>query len=276
MRRLHGPSRGQPGNLLHDAGGRRARARDHNDRRTGDTRPDASGAGGVCRVRRGAMRFLYAWNDHVGRRSLEAQSSPEPRRSEARGRGQYLPLRNVSACFQSSVGRRRANADRRVDWKQRLMARRLTLRLGFAGTAEEVGVVIPDDEPTPWQLGEKFTVVGTDTPRVDGPLKTTGVARYTYDIDLPGMLHGAILRSPYPHARVRSVDLTRAKRMPGVRAVLKRDDVIVRFAGQEVAAVAATSPEAASDALALITVDYESLPFVVDMEAALQPSAPQV
>jgi CO/xanthine dehydrogenase Mo-binding subunit len=156
------------------------------------------------------------------------------------------------------------------------MARRVTLRLGLESSTNDVAVVIPDDEPTPWQRGERFTVVGTDAPRIDGPLKAAGAARYTYDINLPGMLYGAILRSPYPHARVGNIDLSRVRRVPGVRAALKRDDVIVRFAGQEVAAVAATSPAIANDALALIDVDYEPLPFVVDMEDALKPLAPLV
>jgi len=156
------------------------------------------------------------------------------------------------------------------------MARRVTLRLGFQGDTNDVTLVIPDDEPTPWQWGEKLEVIGVETPRIDGPLKATGNARYTYDIDLPGMLHGAILRSPYPHARVRAIDLSRARALPGIRAALKRDDEIMRFAGQEIAAVAAVSLDVANDALALIKVDYEPLPFVTDMEEALKPSAPHV
>jgi xanthine dehydrogenase YagR molybdenum-binding subunit len=131
------------------------------------------------------------------------------------------------------------------------MARRLTLKLGFARQVQDVTVVIPDDEPTPWELDERFAVVGLDTPRLDGPLKAAGNARYTYDIELPGMLYGAILRSPYPHARVGKIDLAGARRIPGVRAAIARDDQVVRFAGQEVAAVAAISPQVADDALAL-------------------------
>ncbi len=156
------------------------------------------------------------------------------------------------------------------------MARRVTVKLGFEGHVNDATLVIPDDEPTPWQWGDKFSVVGTEVPRIDGPLKATGAARYSYDVELPGMLYGAILRSPYAHARVRRVDLTRVRRLPGIRAALKRDDDVVRFAGQEVAAVAAINPQIAADALALIAVDYDPLPFVVDMEEALAPSAPRV
>src|ERR1700693_4933201 len=121
------------------------------------------------------------------------------------------------------------------------MARRVTLKLGFAGGTRDVSVVIPDDEPTPWAWGEKFAVVGVEPPRADGPIKATGSARYTYDVDLPGMLHGAILRCPYPHARVRKVDLGAARRLAGVRAALDRCGETARFAGQEVAAIAAIS-----------------------------------
>src|SRR5229473_2944035 len=156
------------------------------------------------------------------------------------------------------------------------MSRRVTLNLGIEGDLHDVTVVIPDDEPTPWQWGERFSIVGKSTPRVDGALKATGAARYTYDLELPGMLHGAILRSPWPHARVRDIDLSRAKRMAGVRAVLALDDREIRFAGQEVAAVAALSSDIASDALKLIKVDYETLPFVVDVETAMTETAPRV
>ncbi|HXZ87657.1 MAG TPA: xanthine dehydrogenase family protein molybdopterin-binding subunit, partial [Candidatus Binataceae bacterium] len=156
------------------------------------------------------------------------------------------------------------------------MARRVTVKLGFQGHVDDVSLVIPDDEPTPWQWGDKLTLVGTETARIDGPLKATGAARYSYDVNLPGMLYGAILRSPYAHARVRNVDLTRAHNLQGVRAVLRRDDEVVRFAGQEVAAVAAINAQVANDALALIGVDYEPLPFVVEMEDALKPGAPHV
>jgi xanthine dehydrogenase YagR molybdenum-binding subunit len=156
------------------------------------------------------------------------------------------------------------------------MAQRITLKLGFAGGTRDVPVVIPDDEPIPWQWGATFAVVGIETPRVDGAVKATGAARYTYDIDLPGMLHGAILRSPHPHARVRRVDLSGARRLAGVRAALERGGETVRFAGQEVAAVAATSPAIAADALALIKVDYEPMPFVAAIEDALKPDASRV
>ncbi|HZO82530.1 MAG TPA: xanthine dehydrogenase family protein molybdopterin-binding subunit [Candidatus Binataceae bacterium] len=156
------------------------------------------------------------------------------------------------------------------------MARRETLRLGFDGEVREVAVVIPDDEPTPWQWGERFSVLRRETPRLDGALKATGNARYSYDIRLPGMLYGAILRSPHPHATVRNADLSAARRMEGVRAALRVDEGEIRFAGQEVAAVAALRPEIAEEALGLIKVEYQPLPFVVDVESAMADGAPRV
>src|SRR5258708_32414004 len=156
------------------------------------------------------------------------------------------------------------------------MSRRVTLNLGFQGNTRDVATVIPEDEPTPWQWGDRLSVVGKPTPRVDGPLKATGAARYTYDIELPGMLYGAMLRSPWPHARIRSIDLSAAQHLAGVRAVFALDDHEIRFAGQEVAAVAAISSDITADALKLIKVDYETLPFVVDMDAAAKESAPRV
>ncbi|HVA82101.1 MAG TPA: molybdopterin cofactor-binding domain-containing protein, partial [Candidatus Binataceae bacterium] len=156
------------------------------------------------------------------------------------------------------------------------MSRRVTLNLGIPEAPREITVVLPDDEPTPWQLGHNFAIVGQEIARVDGPAKATGAARYTYDITLPGMLYGAILRSPYPRAHVRGVDLSAARRIAGVRAALTITDGEIRFAGQEVAAVAAVSSDIAADALALIKVDYEPLPFVVEMDAAAAAAAPSV
>jgi xanthine dehydrogenase YagR molybdenum-binding subunit len=156
------------------------------------------------------------------------------------------------------------------------MSRRVTLNLGFQGNTRDVTIDIPNDEPTPWQWGERLAVVGKPTPRVDGPLKATGAAHYTYDIELPGMLYGAILRSPWPRARIRNIDLSGAQNLAGVRAVLALDDREIRFAGQEVAVVAAISSDIAADALKLIKVDYETQPFVVEMDDAAKDSAPRV
>lgn len=141
-----------------------------------------------------------------------------------------------------------------------------------------------------WDAGTSFSVVGRRFPRLEGVAKVTGQARYSYDVRLPGQLYAAVLRSPLPHATIRTIDTSRAEALPGVHAVLsfanapeiewyedgKLFDRTVRFVGDEVAAVAADSLDIAVDALGLITVEYQALPFAVDLEAALAPGAPRL
>ena len=132
-----------------------------------------------------------------------------------------------------------------------------------------------------------LNVAGTSVVRRDLEVKLTGEARYTADLKLPGMLHGAILRSPHPHADVLSVDAAEALRLPGVRAVITPFDAPsgrlapdmsildtrVRFVGDEVAAVAADDPDTARAALELIRVEYAPLPYYMTPESALSPNA---
>ncbi|MBM3236481.1 xanthine dehydrogenase family protein molybdopterin-binding subunit [Candidatus Poribacteria bacterium] len=126
-----------------------------------------------------------------------------------------------------------------------------------------------------WGDTEKLSIVGHKVPRLEGADKVTGRAKYTYDVNLPGMLYGAVLRCPYPHARMVQVDTSKAERQEGVKAVQHYEGQTARFAGDEVAAVAAVSKAVAEDALALIEVEYEELPFVVDVEEAMKPDAPK-
>ena len=132
--------------------------------------------------------------------------------------------------------------------------------------------------------------IGVSLPRRDLPEKLTGEAIYTSDVRLPGMLHGAILRSPYAHARIIAVDASQAAGLPGVYAVLTPFDAPsgrvapdmpildtkARFVGDEVAAVAAEDEDTARQALRLIEVTYEPLPFVTDPVEAMNPGAPRV
>src|SRR5262245_43302462 len=137
-------------------------------------------------------------------------------------------------------------------------------------------------------------IVGRSIPRMDAPGKVTGTAIYAADFALPGMLYGKVLRSREPHARLVRIDASRAARLPGVRAVITAADVPdvryggavkdetvfardrVRFAGQPLAAVAATSLDIATAALAAVEVVHEPLPPVLDVAAALAPGAPLV
>jgi xanthine dehydrogenase YagR molybdenum-binding subunit len=150
------------------------------------------------------------------------------------------------------------------------------IALGFEGHRVEKTLDIPDAEPKPWDLDTKLEVVGKRHPRVEALQKSTGRATYTHDVRLPGMLYGAILRSPHGAANVIKVDLTRAQAAPGVKAAIRlaRDQVF--YHGDEVAAVCATSLEQAREALLLIDVEYEVKPCVVDATEAKKDGAPSV
>ena len=135
-----------------------------------------------------------------------------------------------------------------------------------------------------------LSVVGQSVTRRDLPEKLTGQAKYSADLKLPGMLYGHILRSPHPHANIVSIDTDAAAQVPGVLAIITPFDVPrrpvapiaadtlpldtrVRFVGDEVAAVAAVDDDAARRALSLLRVEYETLPFYTDADAALAPDA---
>ena len=139
-----------------------------------------------------------------------------------------------------------------------------------------------------------MTTVGQPVPRIDAYDKVTGRAAYVGDLEIPGMVHGLILRSPWPHARVLSIDASEAEGLPGVLGVLTRDHLggidpyfgsvvrdrpivamdKVRYQGEPVAAVAARDLATAQEALELIRIEYEELPLVSDTEEALVPGSP--
>ena len=156
------------------------------------------------------------------------------------------------------------------------MAKKTKVVLGFPGHFKEVAVLLPDSEPAPWKHDQELRVVGKRIPRVDGPDKVSGRARYTFDLKLAGMLHAAVLRCPHPHARLKRIDVAKARAHPEVRAVLVLEKKEYRFAGAEVAAVAAVTRAAAREAVRLIDAEYEPLPFVTQQEKAREPGAPRV
>ncbi len=121
----------------------------------------------------------------------------------------------------------------------------------------------------PWPTTRR--IIGTKVQRLDGPEKATGRAKYSFDINRPGMLHAKMLRCPHAHARVTSIDTTQAEKAPGVRAVhvIAQANTELFWAGQEVAAVAADTEEHAVDALRLIRVEYAVLPHLVKESDAL-------
>jgi len=141
---------------------------------------------------------------------------------------------------------------------------------------------------------EPFDVIGKPYPKKDARLKVSGECRFAGDMIYPGMLHGKLLRSPHAHARIRNIDVSKAEKLKGVRAVITGKDFPgvlygnfmhtrdylplaidrVRYIGEEVAAVAADDEDSAWDALNLIHVDYEPLPAVFDPEEAMKEGAP--
>jgi xanthine dehydrogenase YagR molybdenum-binding subunit len=155
---------------------------------------------------------------------------------------------------------------------------------------------VPAEEAPPLPPNASLAWIGKSVPRLDARAKVTGAARFTVDVKLPGMLHARLLRSPLPHARVISLEVGEAERYPGVRAVLPINETAGRavevqgqtrppsgssarrvlYVGDIVAGVAAATPAAAEAALRLIRVQYQPLPFVVDIESARRSDAPAV
>ena len=136
-----------------------------------------------------------------------------------------------------------------------------------------------------------YSVIGKSVLRADGPVKATGEALYSTDIKLPDMLIGKIKRSPHPFAKIVSINIDKAQRLPGVEAVITAKNVVqfpygvvvpdelpladkyVRFHGDEVAAVAAVDEETAEEALDLLTIEYDELPYVLGTAEAMKPGA---
>src|SRR5215470_7178032 len=136
--------------------------------------------------------------------------------------------------------------------------------------------------------------IGQPARHIEGPAKVTGRALYAADVRLPGMLWGKCLRSPFPHARILSVDASQARQLPGVHTILTGTDLPetrlgrflldipvlardrVRFIGEKVVAVAAESPDIVEEALTLIDVEYEELPAVFEPREAMQEHAPRI
>ena len=162
-----------------------------------------------------------------------------------------------------------------------------------------------DYKPNVVLSNKEYSVVGTRPVRHDGADKVTGRARYGADINLPGMLYGKVLRSPHAHARIKSIDTSRALAFPGVKAVVTSDEMAqpsgniadlaegslanarfmsnnilardkVLYKGHAVAAVAAVNPHVAEQALGLIDVEYEALPPILDVMDAIKDDAPLV
>jgi len=170
----------------------------------------------------------------------------------------------------------------------------VTMPVGVPGyTLRDEQREVPVTEPPVWPINKDLKYVGKPLERLDGYAKVTGRARYTADVQLPGMLYAKFVNATVPHAKVLSVDTSQAERYPGVKGVHVIEHVmggavlrdpsqeqvkypVVRYAGQPIAAVAATTPYAAEEAAALVKVQYEPIPFVVDLDKARASNAPLV
>ena len=152
-------------------------------------------------------------------------------------------------------------------------------------------------------MSQEFLLVGKSLSQPDAVAKVTGAAQFAADVKLPGMLYAKILRSKYPHARVKSIDASKAEALPGVEAVITAADVPKkayftyaprvgtissptldrhvleerpRYVGDPIAAVAATDRWIAEEAVELLRVEYEQLPAVFGIEEAMKPGAPKI
>jgi xanthine dehydrogenase YagR molybdenum-binding subunit len=170
----------------------------------------------------------------------------------------------------------------------------VSMPIGVPGyTLHEEKRTVPASEPPVLPVNKDLEFIGKSAERWDGMAKATGRARYTADVQLPGMLYASFVNASIPHGRILSIDTSAAESHPGVKGVhvvevlldvavlhdpaLERSKYpIVRFAGQPIAAVAATTPQAARDAAAKVKVKYETMPFVVDANLAREPNAPLV
>lgn len=158
-------------------------------------------------------------------------------------------------------------------------------------TTPDVDTGMPDPDIQRRQKSMELSAVGKRQPRLDGPEKVSGRSLFTDDIHLPGMLYGKILRSRHAHAKIVKIDASKALALPGVKAFITGDSSenvlvnqyepaickgVVRYIGEEIAAIAAIDEITAERAMELIDVEYEPLPAVTDLGRALRPNAPRV
>ena len=149
------------------------------------------------------------------------------------------------------------------------------LTFGFRDDKKNVELTLPDEEPRPWDMTSKLDVMGKRHQKVDAVMKVTGKARYTHDMNLPGMLFGGFVRCPHAKAKIKSLNLDAVRAHKQVKAVLEMPQEI-RYAGAPVAAVAAETRQGLAEAIALANVEYEILPHAARLHQAMAEDAPQV
>ena len=161
--------------------------------------------------------------------------------------------------------------------------KKIKMPYGITGEKiQEVEREVPITEPDGWPVNAKLKQVGKSVRRLDAEAKVTGTARYTSDMQLPGMLIGRALIATYPSANIKGIDTSAAEKLPGVYGIhiMKNEDdreyPVIRYAGQPIVAVAAITEDIAEEAIGLIKVAYERKNFVVDIEKAMTPESPIV
>ncbi len=170
------------------------------------------------------------------------------------------------------------------------MSERKIVKAKFVGEGELIETLaeVSTSSDETWTASKRLEVVGKSIPRVDGYDKVSGTAMYTFDVLLPNMAQARTLRCPHPHARLVSIDTEKARKLPGVLDIITHQntrpipwysntsflfDPHLRYLGDEVACAAAETEQIAEEALKLIEVEYQVLPFVVDEKEAMQPGA---
>ena len=189
---------------------------------------------------------------------VESNPSPSQRRDPARDVRQHLPLRDLS---EDRGGHQN-------------VARLIRTEKEVEGRYEDVWIVVDEDALDQWPAGPLKTV-GQKVPRVDGLMRVRGEAPYTADLQLPAMLHTAVLRSPYARARVTSIDLEPARSAPGVRAVIGPADLDQltdepAYVGHAIAAVAADTFGQAQAAVERIAIEWDVLEPLLDPDEAVR------
>nr|MDQ2731501.1 molybdopterin-dependent oxidoreductase [Armatimonadota bacterium] len=151
------------------------------------------------------------------------------------------------------------------------MPKKIKITIDENGFPKEIEIEVPDEAGS-WQKPDTMRVVNHRQPRIDGAAKVTGQAKYAYDVHPPGMLWAKILRAPYGRARLKAIDLDAVKKVEGFKAITGDTGTgrTYNFAGEAVCAVAATSEEAADDAIYALAAQWEALPANGTLEGALQ------
>jgi CO/xanthine dehydrogenase Mo-binding subunit len=172
------------------------------------------------------------------------------------------------------------------------MARKtVKTKLFVEGDFIETTTEVPTEEYENWPANEKLRIVGKEISRIEGYDKVSGSAVFTSDVILPKMAFARTLRCPLPHATIKKIDISKAEKLPGVLKIISYEntdeipwyygssllfDKHLRYQGDEVACVAASTMKIAEQAIKLITVEYKELPFVVDAAKAMKDEAPKL